>query len=158
MKECKFASLLYSDLLREMIQNQISPFDFLSRRLRRRNLSFSYSKNYSILFALCDRSVRIGYWRFEVKSDCSMIILVLLINNITAFWRCRCRSRSRRRFLNSPLLEAKRRKKLRFIAKVCIIMPGCSRFETSRSSYFEIVSPVCDFQCFAKKLRLLSGK
>ena len=30
---------------------------------------------------------------------CSTIILVLLTNNITAFWRCRCRSR--RRFLNS---------------------------------------------------------
>ena len=30
---------------------------------------------------------------------CSTIFLVLLTNNITAFWRCRCRSR--RRFLNS---------------------------------------------------------
>ena len=33
---------------------------------------------------------------------CSTIILVLLTNNITAFWRCCCRSR--RRFLNSLLL------------------------------------------------------
>ena len=30
---------------------------------------------------------------------CSTIIWVLLTNNITAFWSCRCRSR--RRFLNS---------------------------------------------------------
>ena len=30
---------------------------------------------------------------------CSTIFLIILTNNITAFWRCRCRSR--RRFLNS---------------------------------------------------------
>ena len=39
------------------------------------------------------------YGRVMFKKACRTIILVLLTNNITAFWRCRCRSH--RRFLNS---------------------------------------------------------
>ena len=41
-------------------------------------------------------------WREMYKNayrTCSTVILVLLTNNITAFWHCRCRCR--RRFLNS---------------------------------------------------------
>ena len=76
----------------------------------------SETERFTVVCPLCRQNLKLviscssfdEYGREMYKNacrTCSTIILVLLTNNITAFWRCRCRSR--RRFLNSPIVNDK---------------------------------------------------
>ena len=70
----------------------------------------SETKRFTVVCPRCGKNLNLvisrssfdEYAREMLKNACHRNILVLLTNNITAFWRCRCRSR--RRFLNSQFL------------------------------------------------------
>ena len=92
--------------------------DYLLIVFRRQNhVTFIFIKTMSH-----DLLVQVAYWFISRSSfdecgremfknacsTCSTIILVLLTNNITVFWHWRCRSCSRRRFLNAQIRSLQR--------------------------------------------------